>query len=218
MLLVGLLTDILQIMAMRKLLIAGLVVIVGLTASSCGGSSEGGPLVGPSPTTVGTVSENVGRSAVVRDANAIRKANESGRSTRAIQGVYSLLNRANAKKDANDGAAMLTAQLPALVERYGVSYPLYRAKLLRLKLRTQGGEALRQLTLQFYGRWSRELPRFRDDVASSSNPWGAVIRFGKRNNAANASLEHKLGRILAKLPPGQRKSLLLAVQQVFGTQ
>jgi hypothetical protein len=168
--------------------------------------------------TVGTVSENVSRSPIVRDMNAIREANDSSPCGKAITRIYSLLNRAGAAKDATTGAVVIRARLPVLVGIFERSYPSTKAKILRLRLRTQGGRAIRQMDLQLLERWSRELTRFRDDVASSSITWFAVTRFGKRNNASVASLTKTIRGIITKLPPEQRKSVLLAVQQMFGTQ
>jgi hypothetical protein len=198
-----------------RLVLVVVFVAVGLTA--CGGKSKQ-PLVGKSATTVGTVSANVARSAIVKDAVAIRSALNSGRASAEITGIYALLSRADAEKNVEKSAAMIRAQLPSHVRIFLTSYPAVRARLLSLKLISPGGRAFRNWALGVMTEWSKGLPRFRDDVASSANTWRAVARFAVRNNAMRGRLSNQLSRLVANLPADQRKTLMLAVKQTFGGQ
>jgi len=198
-----------------RLVLIVVLVLAGLSA--CGGKGKG-PLVGSSPTTVGTVSVEVARSAIIQDTTAIRKALDSGQASHAIDSIYALLNRADAEKNVEKSAAMIRAQLPPYVATFRKSYPAVRARVLSLKLITPGGVAFRHLVLGVMTGWSKELPRFRNDGARSANTWGAVLRFGKRNNATRRRLGSQVEKLLANLPANQRKTLMLAVQQTFGNQ
>jgi hypothetical protein len=147
---------------------------------------------------------------------AIRKAIDSGRAGPNVSAIYDLLNRAGEEKSATKGAALIRKELPIYIDRFLRAYPTDRARVSAVKVKTLGGRVFRQLALRILSDWSKELPRFRDDVARSAITWFAVVRFGKRNNASERQSTRQLKRLVAKLPAAQRKALMLAIKQTYG--
>jgi hypothetical protein len=195
---------------------ASLVSGVGLLAACGGGESE--PLIAPSMTTVGELSAESAEQPIIKDVNAVRAATTSGESDEAVEGVYDLLNRAGAEQDVAEGAALIRAELPAIVARFEADYPSVRARLVGVRPRTRPGREMRAMALDILDTWHRELPAFKKDVSTSSLTWGAVLRFGERNNAFSQQQGVRLDRMFRSLTSSERDVLTQALREVFGSQ
>jgi hypothetical protein len=75
---------------------------------------------------------------------------------------------------------------------------------------------MQQLALRLLDDWHGELPRFARDVATSDLTWGAVQRFGARNNQMLRRDNEVMDRFIAKLPPADRATVEKALKQTFG--
>jgi hypothetical protein len=196
------------------LALLALALSAALWAGGCGGESSD-PLVEPPRETVGTLSEESAREAIVQDVNAIREAMESGRADEATLAIYELLNRAG-EVDVAEGGRMIRRELPRLVETFVASHPAVRGRVEELALRTEGGEAVRELALELLDEDLRLFRSFRDDVAESELTWGAAVRFGEENNALVQRSSERIDEILAGMPEDDRAALEQAVREVFG--
>lgn len=197
---------------------AALLTAVPSVLAGCGGSgsSTNGQLIEPEPTTVGTVSAALARTAVLADVARARAVVDTSGATHAIQSIYTVINKAGAEKKAGKGAVILRAEIPPLVARFEADYQPTLDRLNALRFKTATGAEVRKLDLSVLRGWQKVLPELRSDLATKTYAWDAIVSFGTRNNKLSASLKAQLAAMLKKLPSAQRRLLAEAVKQTYG--
>jgi hypothetical protein len=111
---------------------------------------------------------------------------ESGRADEATLAIYELLNRAG-EVDVAEGARMIRRELPRLVETFAASHPAVRGRVEELALRTEGGEAVRELALELLDEDLRLFRSFRDDVPKASSPGGRPFASGRKTTLLSSA-------------------------------
>jgi hypothetical protein len=190
--------------------------VAGLLAGCGGGKSR--PAIAPPPTTVGTLSQQSKAQPVVQDVRAVRRAMTSGQADNAFVGIYDLVNRAVADKNAHHGDRTIRRELPGLVATLERSYPSTRARVSALKLKSSTGREFQRFAL---GILHDDLVLSRSlnaDVARSQNAFLAVERWGNKTNADLRKDNARLRQIVSGAPADQRTALIRAVREVFGSQ
>lgn len=204
-------------LSIRQITVGAALLAAVMATAGCGsGSSSSSQVIEPGPTTVGTVSAPLAKTAILRDVATVRAVVDASESTRMIGQIYAVINRAGAEKSATKGAAILRARIPPLVARFELDYQSTLDRLAALHFRTRAGGQVRRLDVTLLHGWQQVLPQLRSDLATKTYAWDAIVSFGNRNNKLSGRLQRQLSGLLASLPASQRRVLRQAVAQTFG--
>jgi hypothetical protein len=193
------------------------VLVTATVSAGCGASSSSDEQVfADAPTTVGTVSAALAKTDLLADVAKSREVLDGSGSTKAINSIYALINEAGNKKDVKNGVTMLRSGIPPLVGEFEADYQPTLHRLGALTFKTRAGERIRGFDIELMHEWYRVLPQLRTDLATSDSAWGAIQKFGARNDQMSHRLGRRLDALVAGLPASQRRVLEQALKQTYG--
>jgi hypothetical protein len=147
---------------------------------------------------------------IVQDLGALRQAAGAGTSDETMVALNRLLNAAQAvpgDREGWKGTALIRRRLPQIVERFLADYRATRQRLVRVRLRTRAGTAVKALLLAGYDVQRRRLLSLRAEVDGGTYAWGDVLRWIGENNLVIARFDTRLRSILRALPVDQRRAV-----------
>ena len=135
---------------------------------------------------------------------------------KAINGIYAVWNEARNAKDVHKRATILRERVPPVVDTFQAAYQPTIDRLEAFPVRSAPGDELRRIETDIIKEWRQALSTLRRELATSKNPWQAMVTFDHTNNGMVRRFGQRVSTLVANLSAPEQQMARTAVRQMFG--